>query len=189
MTAASIVDIGQQRPRQAAGGQRHPGGRSPSGFEESLLAALRSAISLIEATARIQKETAEVLCALAAQSQNETVTQHLRLAHSAAQELACGLGHAQSSADRVEERPQQSGDIRPANPYTEQLTAREKTVLRLLQGTLSYREIGQLLHISQNTIKTHTRAIYRKLGVSSRPEAIQQGRALGILQPGGTGTQ
>lgn len=62
-------------------------------------------------------------------------------------------------------------------------------MLRLLQGTLSYREIGQLLHISQNTIKTHTRAIYRKLGVSSRPEAIQQGRALGILQPGSTRNQ
>src|SRR5262249_4037046 len=51
-------------------------------------------------------------------------------------------------------------------PHTsplEPLTEREVTVLRLLRGTLSLREIGQELHLSPNTIKTHTRVIYRKL--------------------------
>ena len=61
------------------------------------------------------------------------------------------------------------------------LTAREATVLRLLRGSLSLREIGLELHLSTNTIKTHTGAIYRKLGVSRRQEAVARGRAIGIL--------
>ena len=63
----------------------------------------------------------------------------------------------------------------------EPLTTREVAVLRLLAGTLSLREIGQELYVSSNTIKTHTQAIYRKLGVSTRRDAIQQGRHRGIL--------
>ena len=61
------------------------------------------------------------------------------------------------------------------------LTEREEAVLRLLQGTLSLREIGQELHLSANTIKTHAQAIYRKLGVSTRRDAVQRGHAAGIL--------
>jgi LuxR family maltose regulon positive regulatory protein len=63
----------------------------------------------------------------------------------------------------------------------EALTEREATVLRLLRGTLSLREIGLQLHLSPNTIKTHTRVIYRKLGVSTRLQAVQQGRRMGIF--------
>ena len=63
----------------------------------------------------------------------------------------------------------------------ESLTAREAAVLRLLGGTLSLREIGQELYVSSNTIKTHTQAIYRKLGVSTRRDAVQQGRHRGIV--------
>lgn len=68
-------------------------------------------------------------------------------------------------------------DGSPAEPLTE----REATVLRLLRGTLSLREIGQQLHLSQNTIKTHTRVIYRKLGVSTRLQAVEQGRRMGMF--------
>jgi LuxR family transcriptional regulator, maltose regulon positive regulatory protein len=69
---------------------------------------------------------------------------------------------------------------RPAEAPLEPLTEREVTVLRLLRGTLSLREIGQELHLSPNTIKTHTRVIYRKLGVSARREAVEQGHRAGI---------
>ncbi len=61
------------------------------------------------------------------------------------------------------------------------LTDREAAVLRLLRGSLSLREIGEQLYLSQNTIKTHTRAIYRKLGVSSRDDAISRGHDIDIL--------
>jgi len=57
-------------------------------------------------------------------------------------------------------------------PVIEPLTEREVTVLRLLGGSLSMRGIAQELDLSQNTVKTHTRAIYRKLGVSTRRDAI-----------------
>ena len=67
------------------------------------------------------------------------------------------------------------------------LTDREEEVLRLLRGSLSLREIGQELSLSGNTIKTHVRAIYRKLDAGSRREAVEQGRATGIiLLPAGT---
>jgi LuxR family maltose regulon positive regulatory protein len=62
----------------------------------------------------------------------------------------------------------------------EPLTEREMAVLRLLGGTLSVREIGHELYVSANTVKTHTQAIYRKLGVSTRHDAVAQGKRLGI---------
>jgi LuxR family maltose regulon positive regulatory protein len=43
------------------------------------------------------------------------------------------------------------------------------------------REIAQELYLSQNTVKTHARAIYRKLGVSTRHEAIARAREIDIL--------
>jgi LuxR family transcriptional regulator, maltose regulon positive regulatory protein len=61
------------------------------------------------------------------------------------------------------------------------LTEREEDVLRLLRGTLSLREISRELYVSPNTIKTHAQAIYRKLGVSSRHDAVQRGREIGVL--------
>ena len=77
---------------------------------------------------------------------------------------------------RVERRL--GGRLRAISPGMP-LTGREKTVLALLGGPLSLREIGQELHLSQNTVKTHTRAIYRKLGVASRREAVTRSRETG----------
>jgi hypothetical protein len=57
-------------------------------------------------------------------------------------------------------------------------------VLRPLPGTLTLGEIGQELEVPESTLKSHTRAIYRKLGVTSRPDAIQRGQDLGILLSG-----
>jgi LuxR family transcriptional regulator, maltose regulon positive regulatory protein len=79
---------------------------------------------------------------------------------------------------RIERRL--AGRPQPALPG-EPLTDREQEVLRLLQGTLSLRGIGRELYLSPNTIKTHTRALYRKLGVSDRQEAIAKARELGLL--------
>jgi LuxR family maltose regulon positive regulatory protein len=65
----------------------------------------------------------------------------------------------------------------------EPLTDREEEVLWLLRGPLSLREIGEELSLSANTIKTHVRAIYRKLDAVTRREAVERGRASGILLP------
>ena len=61
------------------------------------------------------------------------------------------------------------------------LTEREVAVLRLLRGSMSLREISQELYVSPNTVKTHAQAIYRKLGVSSRQDAVLRGRDAGVL--------
>ncbi|OBA72586.1 helix-turn-helix transcriptional regulator [Mycobacterium sp. 1554424.7] len=63
----------------------------------------------------------------------------------------------------------------------EELTPKELEVLRLLATRLSRREIGQRLYVSLNTVKTHQRAIYRKLGVEHRGAAVSRGRELGLL--------
>jgi ATP/maltotriose-dependent transcriptional regulator MalT len=63
----------------------------------------------------------------------------------------------------------------------EPLTGREQAVLRLLTGTLSLREIATAMYLSPNTVKTHTQAVYRKLGVSDRKDAVARGRELGLL--------
>ena len=61
-------------------------------------------------------------------------------------------------------------------------SAAELAVLRCLAAGLSRREIGAQLYISLNTVKTHTRELYRKLGATSRAEAVARAEALGLLE-------
>jgi LuxR family maltose regulon positive regulatory protein len=63
----------------------------------------------------------------------------------------------------------------------EPLTDRESSVLRLLAGTLTNREIAGELYMSLNTLKTHLKNLYRKLQVGSRHDAVATARRLGIL--------
>jgi LuxR family maltose regulon positive regulatory protein len=80
------------------------------------------------------------------------------------------------------ERLQRRLIVRPRPTVTgEPLTEREREVLRRLQGTLTLRDIGRELYLSPNTIKTHTRTLYRKLDVSDRQEAVARGRELGLI--------
>ncbi len=62
------------------------------------------------------------------------------------------------------------------------LTTAELRLLPLLSTHLSFREIGERLYISRHTVKTQAMAIYRKLGVSSRSEAITRMHELGLLE-------
>lgn len=64
------------------------------------------------------------------------------------------------------------------------LSARERAVLRYLPSPLSKREIAGELGVSANTVKTHVSAIYRKLAVGSRSEAVARARQLGLLGGG-----
>lgn len=63
----------------------------------------------------------------------------------------------------------------------EELTDRELSVLRALQGTASQREIGSALFLSINTVKAYTKSLYRKLGVSCRSDAVVEARELGLI--------
>jgi LuxR family maltose regulon positive regulatory protein len=60
------------------------------------------------------------------------------------------------------------------------LSERELTVLRYLASRLSCTEIARELYLSVNTVRSHVKAIYRKLGVSSRADAVRRGHAVGL---------
>ena len=71
----------------------------------------------------------------------------------------------------------------PRAELAEPLNERELTVLRFLPTNLSAAEIGSELFLSVNTVKTHMRKLYAKLDVHTRAEAVERGRALGLLAP------
>jgi LuxR family maltose regulon positive regulatory protein len=84
--------------------------------------------------------------------------------------------------DLEEFRSQLSSAERPDGRAASVLTAAELRLLPLLSTHLSFREIGEHLHISRNTVKTQAIAVYRKLGVSSRSDAIERAAALGLVE-------
>ena len=51
----------------------------------------------------------------------------------------------------------------------------------MLKGPLSERDIGRELYLSHNTVHSHTKSIYRKLGVSSRRQAVQRAATIGLI--------
>jgi LuxR family maltose regulon positive regulatory protein len=67
-----------------------------------------------------------------------------------------------------------------SGPLAERPSAAELAVLRLLPGH-TVREMAETLYLSTNTIKSHLRAIYRKLGVNARDDAVARAVALGLL--------
>jgi LuxR family transcriptional regulator, maltose regulon positive regulatory protein len=99
-----------------------------------------------------------------------------RAAHGAAEpalvsELAGLFGEVEEAA------PASAGPPWPGEPLTES----ETRVLRYLPTHMGAPEIAAELYLSTNTVKTHLRHLYRKLGVHSRREAVQRARAIGLL--------
>ena len=70
-----------------------------------------------------------------------------------------------------------------ARPPLEPLSDSEIRVLRYLPTNLSASEIAKELYVSTNTVKTHMHHLYAKLGTHRRGEAVERGRALGLLAP------
>jgi LuxR family maltose regulon positive regulatory protein len=91
-----------------------------------------------------------------------------------------GMGNLVGQAEAL--RAQLSTQHGPAGPGASALTAAELRLLPLLSTHLSLPEIAQELFLSRNTIKTEANSIYRKLGASSRSQAVTRSRALGLLE-------
>ena len=66
-------------------------------------------------------------------------------------------------------------------PHDAEVSHSERRVLRLMTTRLTWREIGDELYLSRNTVHSHTRSIYHKLGVSSRADAVGRARERGLI--------
>jgi LuxR family transcriptional regulator, maltose regulon positive regulatory protein len=90
---------------------------------------------------------------------------------------ACPLAqlHARQATTNTRSLPTIPITTNSSRP-SQELSDAERRILRLLATDLSLPEIGRELYLSANTVKTHTRSIYRKLGVSSRAEAVAAAR-------------
>ena len=82
---------------------------------------------------------------------------------------------------QVQELRSRLDRVPAAVPGSSSLTTAELRLLPLLATHLSFTEIGQRLFLSKHTIKTQAISIYRKLGASSRSEAVQRVREVGLL--------
>ncbi|HUK94236.1 MAG TPA: LuxR C-terminal-related transcriptional regulator [Gaiellaceae bacterium] len=112
-------------------------------------------------------------------------------AHGNAEEARAALGEAReligscpdpgALRDRLEEVAHALTPAHRRVSADSDLTERELDVLRYLAEGLSKREIGNALFLSFNTIHSHTRSIYQKLRVSSRKDALERARDLGVL--------
>jgi LuxR family maltose regulon positive regulatory protein len=99
-------------------------------------------------------------------------------------EHAAGL-QADAFTDRVtaaarQVRAAQPRGFQPGRVLAEPLTAAEQRILELLPGS-TYLQMADTLFISRNTVKTHLRSIYHKLGATSRSQAIERALELRLL--------
>jgi LuxR family transcriptional regulator, maltose regulon positive regulatory protein len=97
-------------------------------------------------------------------------------------QLRTGTGHRELVEDLLEavEHP---GAGRPQALLMEPLSEREVAVLRFLPTMMSNQEIAAELFVSVNTVKTHLKAIYRKLDVRDRRSAVLRARELELVGP------
>jgi LuxR family maltose regulon positive regulatory protein len=105
----------------------------------------------------------------------------LRAARDALGELS-DSGPVAALAAAVARELEAANDRASSGELLEPPTAAELTVLRLMASDLSVREIAERLFLSQNTIRSHTRALYHKLGVHTRADAVARATALGLLE-------
>jgi LuxR family transcriptional regulator, maltose regulon positive regulatory protein len=104
----------------------------------------------------------------------------LQSAREAIRELADG-GRVPSLAGDAAKELKQAQARADYGEMLELPSTAELAVLRLLASELSVRQIGEALFLSPNTVRSHTRSIYRKLGVNTRADAVARAEALGLL--------
>ena len=161
--------------RRAAGVQRRPGIVLDTLVLAALLAQQQGDLSRARTTLHAAVELAEP------QRYVRTITEHgplvLRLLGSLA-----GAHHA-SYARRLLESTQAPSPVPviPRQALPDRLSDRELEVLQLLASDLDGPEIARHLVVSVHTVRTHTKAIYAKLGVNSRRAAVSRARELELL--------
>jgi LuxR family maltose regulon positive regulatory protein len=99
--------------------------------------------------------------------------------------VAAVLKRSLESSDWRAELADRLDQVRSAASATStiQVTRRERSVLEYLTTTMTHAQIAGQLFVSDNTLKSHCRNLYRKLGVNTRADALQVARARGLLEP------
>jgi LuxR family transcriptional regulator, maltose regulon positive regulatory protein len=167
------------------------------------LSALRRVEPLLAPTASVHPTLrlhCRLISAVAAQAVGRPAAASEHLAHAVElasveglrQPFACAGLELQPLLERHLARPSASAPLAaelldsiagagPAAAPSEPLSDRERDVLRLLPTLLRTPEIAGELFVSINTVKSHVKSIYRKLGVSTRRDAVARGRALRLI--------
>jgi DNA-binding NarL/FixJ family response regulator len=100
------------------------------------------------------------------------------------EELCAAVAHALDGLDLVEptlRRALSSREAARSGPAQAQLTERELQVLRGMSQGKSNSAIGRELYLSEDTVKTHARRLFRKLGVNDRAQAVALGFRRGLV--------
>ena len=139
---------------------------------------LRGALTIAEPHVAVQArmELARVHLALADLAGARTLMLEIDEILRRRPDLGTLIGEAQALRDRL------ASARGPSTPGVSALTAAELRLLPLVSTHRSFPEIAAELFVSRNTVKSQILSIYRKLGVSSRSEAVGRARALGLLE-------
>jgi LuxR family maltose regulon positive regulatory protein len=146
---------------------------------EQALAAARRLLSVIGGIAPWFAVCGRILQARTAILLGDGATARLLLAEARA--LMTPDLRASRAQDMLEETEATLRSLAVDGVSAEALTTAELRVLQFLPSHLTFRQIGEHLFLSQNTVKTHALSIYRKLGVSSRDESVVRARSLGLV--------
>jgi LuxR family maltose regulon positive regulatory protein len=135
-----------------------------------------AALDVVDLSVRAPSRALDVLeirarTASTGHERDELVAAAARLAdeHGLARSFAAGLGDVGAPT------------ARPPDRGAPPLSDRELVVLRGLATGVSHRELAAQLQLSHNTVKTHLRAVYRKLGALDRDDAVMRARSAGLL--------
>jgi LuxR family maltose regulon positive regulatory protein len=128
----------------------------------------------IPSTALIQFELAKAYLELADPTGTRTLLREVR--DILRQRPDLGVLRRQADQLRSELDAVRDGSIGASS-----FTVAELRLLPYLTTHLSFREIGERLHVSRHTVKTQAISVYRKLGVSSRSQAIVKAHEVGLL--------
>jgi LuxR family maltose regulon positive regulatory protein len=108
---------------------------------------------------------------------NATLVRDMLVAH-----LAAGTSYANIITDLTGAMIDDPATAAPTRPLgVDPLTERELIVLRHLRSMMSTTEIASMLCVSANTVKTHVKNVYRKLGVGRRRDAIRRAQEVGLI--------
>ena len=152
---------------------------------------LDAAREWLVAARRLLPQVTQALPWMAVQSRLDASRAHLLLGEDdQAAALSGEVEHLLLIRPRLGTLVAQAAEVRRAaarreapDGWTDSLTPAELRLLPLLTTHLSFREIADRLFVSRNTVKTQAISVYRKLGASSRSEAVDRAEALGLIEP------